>query len=166
MTKKPLGLARGGPFAQLNGGPGREPRGEIRVIIRVEVVLEMTVLPLTFVEVESVTQRVVLELTGAGVAPVVTSSSSTTSSAGSVEPADERLPFGARHDLGPLPDLLKGRYGPGPPPVVSLADPYPFPDGRPRGRAPVFGPGPGPEAGELEAAAVSLVAVGEEGVRW
>ena len=70
------------------------------------VVLEIPVVPL--VEVEGIAEGVVLVLGGHALA-----------GAAAVEPPDEGLPPGPRHQLRPLPQLLQRPQPPRPPPVAA-----------------------------------------------
>lgn len=84
------------------------------------IVVELTVLRGALVEVQGITQRVVLEGCGGGSMVAVAA----------VEAADERLPLRASDDLRPLTDLLEGAYRAGPPPVLRIGGAYAVPQRR------------------------------------
>lgn len=107
FTKKPSRLAGGGATVLSGERGGDEAGGEVREVG--VFVIELTILPRALVEVESVTQRIVLEIPGLVADPVA------------VEAADEGLPLRASDNLRPLSELLEGPNWAGPPPVVGLA---------------------------------------------
>ncbi|PON61087.1 hypothetical protein PanWU01x14_148730 [Parasponia andersonii] len=104
-------------------------------------------MPRSFVEIQGVTQGVVLEF------PVPVSA--TASASVPVQPANESLPPGSGDDLRPLPELLESSNPPGPP-VVAMDGPDPLPPDQSDG-----GGSARPTTGETEAGAAR---VGQERV--
>lgn len=88
--------------------PGREISGPVLGLLRI------TILPMPLVEIQGVTQGVVLEF------PLPSPSSLP-------KPTYEGLPSGPRHDLRPLPRLHHSRPSVPPPPIFDLDRPYSLP---------------------------------------
>lgn len=115
----------------------------------------------TFVEVQGVTEGIVLELPGGNVVAVAV-----VVVVVAIEAADEGLPLGSGDDLGPLSNLLECPNGLGPPAIGRVGGAETVPEGGGggggEGEASSGGRRGGAEAGEVEveAAAVAVVVVG------
>lgn len=157
-------LTGGSALAQIHGGfgGGRDGSESGREIW--EMIVLLFNLGGTFVEVQGVTEGIVLELPGGDVVAVAVVVVVVVVVA--IEAADEGLPLGSGDDLGPLSNLLECPNGLGPPAIGRVGGAETVPEGGVggggEGEASSGGRRGGAEAGEVEveAAAVAVVVVG------